>query len=85
MDLRELAHIAYLKAGLGDLSEAYTSLDASRPWLCYWMLHGLEVLGHDIPDPFASAVVSFLYRCQVDALGSPHTRHVQPNLAKAAR
>jgi len=64
VDLRELAHAAYLKAGLGDLSSAYTSLDASRPWLCYWMLHGLEILGQEIPAAFASAVVSFLYRCQ---------------------
>ena len=35
------AHVAYLLSGLGQLSGAYSSLDASRPWLCYWIVHSL--------------------------------------------
>lgn len=42
--LRRPEHTAYLMAGLGGLSEAYCSLDASRPWLCYWILHSKEIL-----------------------------------------
>lgn len=29
-------------------------LDASRPWLCYWILHSLELLDEPIPDSVAS-------------------------------
>lgn len=29
-------------------------LDASRPWLCYWILHSLELLEEPIPDAVAS-------------------------------
>ena len=38
------AHVAYLLSGLGQLSGAYSSLDASRPWLCYWIVHSLELI-----------------------------------------
>uniref|UniRef100_A0A4W5N2T0 Prenyltransferase alpha-alpha toroid domain-containing protein n=1 Tax=Hucho hucho TaxID=62062 RepID=A0A4W5N2T0_9TELE len=37
-------HYQYLKKGLRHLSDAYECLDASRPWLCYWILHSLELL-----------------------------------------
>lgn len=26
------------------MGSGYQSLDASRPWLCYWILHGLDLL-----------------------------------------
>lgn len=29
-------------------------LDASRPWLCYWILHSLELLEEPIPQAVAS-------------------------------
>lgn len=50
--------------GLQTLSESYESLDASRPWLCYWILHGLELLGIPVSDSLNSRVVEFLRRCQ---------------------
>ena len=54
-------------------------LDASRPWLVYWILHALELLGSPPLDRFSS-VIDTLRRCQ-DASGgfgggpgqSPHT------------
>ena len=63
---RRPEHIAYLLAGLGSLSSAYSSLDASRPWLCYWILHSIEVLGPSgrIPAEHAEHIVGFLQRCQ---------------------
>ncbi|NXG53004.1 FNTB farnesyltransferase, partial [Psilopogon haemacephalus] len=57
-------HFHYLKRGLRQLTEAYECLDASRPWLCYWILHSLELLDEPIPQAVASDVCEFLRRCQ---------------------
>eukprot|EP00064_Thunnus_orientalis_P001298 superscaffoldBa00000088_g1300 len=51
--LRE-QHYQYLKKGLRHLSDAYECLDASRPWLCFWILHSLELLEEPIPAAVAS-------------------------------
>uniref|UniRef100_A0A8C1NWK9 Protein farnesyltransferase subunit beta n=2 Tax=Cyprinus carpio TaxID=7962 RepID=A0A8C1NWK9_CYPCA len=61
--LRE-QHYHYLKKGLRHLSDAYECLDASRPWLCYWILHSLELLEEPVPAAVASDVCQFLARCQ---------------------
>lgn len=61
--LRE-QHYQYLKKGLRHLSDAYECLDASRPWLCFWILHSLELLEEPIPANIASDVCQFLSRCQ---------------------
>ncbi|XP_069564584.1 protein farnesyltransferase subunit beta isoform X2 [Brachyistius frenatus] len=61
--LRE-QHYQYLKKGLRNLSDAYECLDASRPWLCFWILHSLELLEEPIPVAVASDVCQFLARCQ---------------------
>jgi protein farnesyltransferase subunit beta len=38
-------HAEYLTAGLSkDLVPGFVSLDASRPWICYWILHALYLL-----------------------------------------
>ncbi|XP_017389325.1 protein farnesyltransferase subunit beta [Cebus imitator] len=39
-------------------------LDASRPWLCYWILHSLELLDEPIPQIVATDVCQFLELCQ---------------------
>ncbi|XP_025151134.3 protein farnesyltransferase subunit beta isoform X3 [Bubalus bubalis] len=39
-------------------------LDASRPWLCYWILHSLELLDEPIPQMVATDVCQFLELCQ---------------------
>ncbi|KAM3853800.1 protein farnesyltransferase subunit beta-like isoform 2-T2 [Vipera latastei] len=52
--LQQEKHFHYLKRGLRQLTDAYECLDASRPWLCYWILHSLELLGEPIPDSVAS-------------------------------
>ena len=64
-------HAAYLKAGLGSLAAGYVSLDASRPWLTYWISHSLELLGpsHALRGDEADNVVGFLRRCQVPGTG----------------
>ena len=65
-DLQVLRHKHgnYLLRGLRNLSESYECLDASRPWLCYWILHSLELLNIPIPPVQASQVAGFLRRCQ---------------------
>ncbi|XP_036406539.1 protein farnesyltransferase subunit beta-like isoform X1 [Megalops cyprinoides] len=82
--LRE-QHYVYLKKGLRHLSDAYECLDASRPWLCYWILHSLELLDEPVPASIASDVCKFLARCQSPTggfAGGPgqHT-HLAPTYA----
>lgn len=53
------AHIDYLTAGLEALPEGFISLDASRPWICYWICHALYLL-HCEPVHLYSRIVSTL-------------------------
>ena len=64
--------VAFLKKGLQDLSEGYECLDASRPWLVYWIVHSLELLGEmeNISDELKSSIVQFLANCQVEMIES---------------
>lgn len=41
-------HIRFLESYLGDLPAAFKSLDASRPWVFYWCLNSLALLGADV-------------------------------------
>eukprot|EP00195_Chlamydomonas_chlamydogama_P014941 CAMPEP_0202909804 /NCGR_PEP_ID=MMETSP1392-20130828/50321_1 /ASSEMBLY_ACC=CAM_ASM_000868 /TAXON_ID=225041 /ORGANISM="Chlamydomonas chlamydogama, Strain SAG 11-48b" /LENGTH=548 /DNA_ID=CAMNT_0049599673 /DNA_START=13 /DNA_END=1659 /DNA_ORIENTATION=- len=63
--LQRASHIQYLQNGLGQLPAGFASLDASRPWICYWILHSLALLDAKLPDkPTADDVVYFLSCCQ---------------------
>ena len=66
--LNRLKTIPFLKKGLRDLSEGYECLDASRPWLVYWILHSLELLEEPLSEEEKSSIVKFLANCQ-DAEG----------------
>ncbi|KAI1272407.1 terpenoid cyclases/Protein prenyltransferase [Xylaria sp. FL0933] len=46
--LRRDRHIAFLEKNLGPLPPAYKAADASRPWIFYWCLNGLVLLGADV-------------------------------------
>lgn len=61
--------INFLRKGLSNLSEGYACLDASRPWLVYWIIHSLELLDHQLTEEEKSATVKFLRRCQDPAGG----------------
>ncbi|KAI9367785.1 terpenoid cyclases/protein prenyltransferase alpha-alpha toroid [Aspergillus egyptiacus] len=41
-------HIAYLYDSLEDYPSGFVMLDASRPWMVYWALAGLSLLGEDV-------------------------------------
>ncbi|GAU93226.1 hypothetical protein RvY_05198-2 [Ramazzottius varieornatus] len=44
--------------------ETRESLDSSHPWLCFWILNGLRILGEKIPDSVAKKTISILRACQ---------------------
>lgn len=57
-------HGVFLRRGLKRLSEAYEALDASRPWLCYWALHSMNLLGLKVSREEAVNISKFLNKCQ---------------------
>jgi protein farnesyltransferase subunit beta len=40
-------HVAFLYDSLEDYPAAFAGLDASRPWMVYWALAALSLLGED--------------------------------------
>ncbi|KAL4424364.1 hypothetical protein ABPG75_001665 [Micractinium tetrahymenae] len=59
------AHAQYLSGGLGSLPAGFISLDASRTWICYWITHGLALLGAPLPpSPSRESIIAFLASCQ---------------------
>lgn len=57
--------VNFLRKGLTSLSEGYECLDASRPWLVYWIVHSLELLDEFVEDGTEKkAIIEFLARCQ---------------------
>ena len=48
--MRRAAHRQYLVRGLHYLNYHFQGLDASQPWLCYWIINSLDILGF-VPDP----------------------------------
>ncbi|XP_042468575.1 protein farnesyltransferase subunit beta isoform X1 [Zingiber officinale] len=57
-------HIEFLTKGLGNLGPSYNVLDANRPWLCYWIMHSIALLGESLDLELEENVVEFLFRCQ---------------------
>lgn len=43
--LRKADHVPYICSTMYHLPAPYVSLDASRPWLLYWTMHSLDLLG----------------------------------------
>lgn len=64
INLLRSKHLKFLKNGLTHLSEGYECLDASRPWLCFWILHSLELLDEPLPEEICISIADFLRRCQ---------------------
>lgn len=64
LELQRDKHIEYLSKGLRHLSSAFSVLDANRPWLCYWIIHAIALLGEIIDDELEDNAVDFLNRCQ---------------------
>lgn len=83
--LRRDQTINFLLKGLKNLSEGYECLDASRPWLAYWILHSLELLNVAIEGQQRSEIINFLSRCQNTsggfAGGPGQVSHLAPTYA----
>ncbi|XP_023321820.1 protein farnesyltransferase subunit beta, partial [Eurytemora carolleeae] len=60
-------------------------LDASRPWLVYWILHSLELLGEELSREDKINITNFLARCQDSeggfAGGPGQLAHLAPTYA----
>lgn len=41
-------HVAYLYDSLEDYPAGFVAMDASRPWMVYWALAGLSLLGENV-------------------------------------
>lgn len=48
LKLERDVHASYLARGLNYLSRWMVALDASKPWLTYWILHALDLLEVEI-------------------------------------
>lgn len=46
--LRRVEHAAFLRSNLARLPAPYVAMDASRPWMFYWVIAGLSFLGEDV-------------------------------------
>ncbi|XP_057447464.1 protein farnesyltransferase subunit beta [Lotus japonicus] len=64
VELQRDKHAEYLSKGLRHLGPAFSVLDANRPWLCYWILHSIALLGESIDDELEDHTIDFLNRCQ---------------------
>jgi len=67
--LHRTRHISYLYRGLRQLSDSYECLDASRPWLCYWIIHSLNLLGEKLSNEHQLQIGRFLKSVQDEAGG----------------
>ncbi|KAL3288746.1 hypothetical protein HHI36_003181 [Cryptolaemus montrouzieri] len=63
-DLTRHKHGVFLTDTLLHASRSYEALDASRTWICYWVLHSLSLLEIKIPDKAKRACIKFLAKCQ---------------------
>lgn len=67
------------------MKAGFASLDASRPWICYWIVHGLAMLDwHDFgkrSSPSEDSIIDFLASCQHPSGGFGGGPHQLPHLA----
>lgn len=82
--LKKERHKKYLRSLLGGLPGAFRTLDASKPWLIYWNLNALSLLGDDISD-ISDAAADTLLSCQspTGGFGGGHCQlaHLAPTYA----
>ncbi|KAF9320623.1 hypothetical protein BG006_002749, partial [Podila minutissima] len=85
IELRKMRHVKYVLGGIDFLASYWTSLDASKPWLCYWILHSLDLLGYKIPEKLAERAISTISHMQCEtggfAGGPGQEAHLAPTYA----
>eukprot|EP00056_Hartaetosiga_gracilis_P011737 m.179494 g.179494 ORF g.179494 m.179494 type:complete len:372 (-) comp13569_c1_seq1:6938-8053(-) len=79
------SHIRYAKGGLKELPSAFVTLDASKPWLIYWNLNSISLLGGTISAELRESVISTLlsYQCDNGGFGggADQLHHLAPTYA----
>ncbi|KAF9438831.1 hypothetical protein BGZ76_004142 [Entomortierella beljakovae] len=85
IELRKLRHTKFLLGSLDSLASYWTALDASKPWLCYWVLHSLDLLGYLIPERISQRAISTIKHMQCEtggfAGGPGQEAHLAPTYA----
>ncbi|KAJ0260566.1 PFTB repeat-containing protein [Hirschfeldia incana] len=64
VEIQRDKQLDYLTNGLRQLGPSLSSLDANRPWLCYWILHSIALLGESVDDELENNIIDFLGHCQ---------------------
>ncbi|XP_076905171.1 protein farnesyltransferase subunit beta-like [Bidens hawaiensis] len=64
LELQRDSHVEYLEKGLRHLGPSFSVLDANRPWICYWILHSIALLGESVDVALENNVIDFISRCQ---------------------
>ncbi|KAJ6734619.1 PROTEIN FARNESYLTRANSFERASE SUBUNIT BETA [Salix purpurea] len=64
LELQRDEHIKYLNEGLKQLGPSFVVLDSSRPWICYWIIHSMALLGESLDYQLENNAIDFLNRCQ---------------------
>lgn len=62
-------HISWVLRSLEYLPESAQSLSAAQPWIAFWTLHALDLLGATIPEDVALRMTSHLRKCWDDSGG----------------
>ncbi|KAF9607406.1 hypothetical protein IFM89_034952 [Coptis chinensis] len=72
LDVQRDEHMEYLNKGLKQLGPSFCVLDANRPWLCYWILHSMALLGESVDCDLENGAVDFLSCCQMPHLATTY-------------
>eukprot|EP00752_Nemacystus_decipiens_P003891 g3573.t2 len=62
--LMRAKHTSYLMRGLNGLGPGFISLDASRPWMIYWILHSLDLLDQFPEGEMVDRILETVLSCQ---------------------
>ncbi|CAM0137270.1 unnamed protein product [Umbelopsis sp. WA50703] len=83
--LEREAHAEYLARGLNYLSRWMVALDASKPWLTYWILHALDLLeveiSQDIIERGISSITTWQHPKGGFSGGPDQLAHLAPTYA----
>jgi protein farnesyltransferase subunit beta len=86
LELLKQKHKDYLLSYLNStLSASFTTLDASRPWILYWILQGLDCLEHSLDVTLKQRIIQTLLSFQNDTGGfgggPQQASHLAPTFA----
>ncbi|KAL7416623.1 terpenoid cyclases/protein prenyltransferase alpha-alpha toroid [Mrakia frigida] len=62
--LEKNSHVQYLAKNLFKLPAPFVSLDASRPWMLYWILHSFDLLGVALDQATKDRAIATILSCQ---------------------